>query len=68
VDECGSEFNRVRICTLVDGDGFAHLVTGSLIATRKSWACSAIGEKASTIIRSSSELIQMGRAGWSALK
>lgn len=37
-----------HICTYTQGR--AHLLTGSLMATRKSCACSAIGEKASRII------------------
>jgi len=31
-------------------DVLAYLLTGSLIATRKSWACSTAGEKASRIM------------------
>ena len=46
----------------------AHLLTGSLIATRKSCACSAMGEKASRIICPSSGLIQRGRDAWSGLR
>ena len=45
-----------------------YLLTGSLIAVRKSWACSAIGEKASKMIWPSSGLIQSGRERWSCLR
>jgi len=38
-----------------------HLLTGSLIATRKSWACSAIGEKPSRMICPFSGDIHNGR-------
>jgi len=45
-----------------------YLLTGSLIAVRKSCACSAMGEKASKMIWPSSGLIQSGRERWSCLR
>ena len=50
------------------GEQEAYLLTGSLIATRKSWACSAMGEKASRMICPSSGLIQIGLEEWSGLR
>ena len=45
-----------------------YLLTGSLMAVRKSWACSAIGEKASRIMCPSSGLIHRGQEAWSGLR
>ncbi len=46
----------------------AHLLSGSLIATRKSCACSAMGEKPSRMMCPSFGLIQSGREAWSFLR
>lgn len=46
----------------------AHLLTGSLMAMRKSCAWSAMGENASRMIWPSSGLIHIGREAWSALR
>lgn len=50
----------ILMCLPTD-DIDAYLLTGSLMAVKKSCACSAIGEKASRMICPSSGLIHSGR-------
>lgn len=68
VDECGSE--KVVYCRKLQHERAEHayLLTGSLIATRKSCACSAMGENASRMICPSSGLIHNGRDAWSSFR
>lgn len=46
----------------------AYLLTGSLMAVKKSCACSAMGENASKMICPSSGLIHSGRDVWSSFR